>query len=200
MKNRKGINQLILIILHLFLVNNILACGNPSIIRLQNIAEIEPLDNETIITKITKEQEELKVCAKENFIISSENTTIHKLTNTQYLVEIICFLGAYQGSYQFFQYSIDEGNHSINSLIFTTFEEKENGLMITQTNLLTGYPDFNLETQQLTVDRKARGLGDCGSQGLYQWQDSHFDLVEYRYKGECDGIYIPIEEYPIIYP
>jgi len=189
-----------LIIIFLLSLQGILGCENNSLVRLQNISEIKPLEDEQIIEQLNTQQSALNLCNKENHLLSGDNTTIYQLEDTKYLVQIICFLGAYQGSYQFFLYSINGGNHEINLLDFVTFGDTHNGLSIVETNLLTGYPEFESDSQQLTIDRKARGLGDCGSYALYHWESSNFKLTQYRYKGECDGIYLPVEEYPIIYP
>jgi len=193
-------HKVTLIITCLLIFKGISGCENNPIVRLQNISEIRPLEDEQIIQQLNAEQSTLNLCEKANHIVSEDNTTIYQLEDTKYLVQIICFLGAYQGSYQFFLYSINGGNHQINLLDFITFEDTNNGLNIVETNLLTGYPEFDSDSKKLTIDRKARGLGDCGSYALYQWKTHDFQLTEYRYKGECDGVYLPVEEYPIIYP
>lgn len=177
----------------------VLGCENNSFTKLQNFTEVNPLEEPEIIKRIT-ENDDLSLCNNDSFLISEENTNIYELNTTEYLVEIFCFVGAYQGSYQFLFYDANQAQHQVSSLNFTIFEERAGSLQIGETSLLTGYPEFDIEMKRLTVDRKARGLGDCGSYGIYQWQDDGFILEEYRYKGECDGVYIPVEDYPVIYP
>nr|OEJ78877.1 hypothetical protein A5482_12375 [Cyanobacterium sp. IPPAS B-1200] len=177
----------------------ILGCENNPLIRLEGLADVPSLDNEEIIRSLG-EKDDLGVCNSENHLISDENTNIYELNTTEYLVEIFCFVGAYQGSYQYLFYDANQAEHLISTLSFTVFEERGGSLQIGETSLLTGALEFDPETEQLMVDRKARGLGDCGSYATYQWQDDNFTLVEYRYKGQCDGVYIPVEEYPLIYP
>ncbi|MGY6528913.1 MAG: DUF1176 domain-containing protein [Cyanobacterium sp.] len=177
----------------------VLGCENNSFLRLEGLADVPSLDDEVII-KSLGEKEGLRICNSDNHLLSTENTNIYELNTTEYLVEVFCFVGAYQGSYQYFFYDANQAQHQIYDLSFTVFEERGGRLQIGETSLLTGAVEFDPDMKQLIVDRKARGLGDCGSYGVYQWLDNQFSLVEYRYKGQCDGVYIPVEEYPLIYP
>lgn len=45
---------------------------------------------------------------------------------------------------------------------------------------------FDAATRQLRGFAKARGLGDCGSQTALEWDGNQFNLMEFRYKQECD--------------
>lgn len=58
---------------------------------------------------------------------------------------------------------------------------------------------YNPTTKQFNSLTKYRGLGDCGSQSVYKWNNAtkSADLVEQKEKSECDGTY---GEWPIIYP
>ena len=64
---------------------------------------------------------------------------------------------------------------------------------------------FNVEydpaTKQITTFSKGRAMGDCGTKGQWDWQESGFKLVEFRSQGECnwDG-QGEIPEFPMIYP
>lgn len=177
----------------------VLGCEYNPLTRLENFTDIASLEDSEIIKRIM-ENDDLRLCNNDNFLLSEENTTIYELKSTEYLIEVFCFVGAYQGTYQYILYDANQAEHQLGTLSFTIFDERGESLEIGDTSLLTGYPEFDSETQMLTVDRKARGLGDCGSYAVYQWQNNSFNLVEYRHKGECDGIYIPVEEYPLIYP
>lgn len=183
----------------ILILQTVLGCENNLLTRLENFTDITSLEDSEIIRRIT-ETEGLRLCNSDSFLISEDNTTIYELKTTEYLIEIFCFVGAYQGTYQYLFYDANQAEHQIISLSFTIFDERGGSLQIGDTSLLTGYPEFDLDLEVLTVDRKARGLGDCGSYAVYQWQDDSFSLQEYRYKGECDGVYIPVEEYPLIYP
>ncbi|MDB5505839.1 MAG: hypothetical protein JWR75_477 [Devosia sp.] len=63
------------------------------------------------------------------------------------------------------------------------------------------FADYDSDTNTLYSSYKGRGLGDCGSQGIWEWAEYGFRMVEFRYKGECDGDTDPDPyEFPIIFP
>ena len=56
---------------------------------------------------------------------------------------------------------------------------------------------FDRKTATLKAFSKARGLGDCGAKTTLKWHDKQFNLVEFRYKENCDG---DIDKpFPLIY-
>lgn len=57
---------------------------------------------------------------------------------------------------------------------------------------------FDAETQQVSSFSKGRGLGDCGTSGLWQWDGFAFRLVEFRAKEDCDGG--DPGDFPLVYP
>ena len=146
----------------------------------------------------------LKACWKKlnqerDEALSTESIYIYPLDKQYYLVEILCFVGAYQGN---FQYMV--GQHNSDELVtinFVTFSFQDDELKLTNTATLVGTPTFDREQRLLTVFTKYRGLGDCGSFATYQWQNSsNFELQQYRDKSSCDGDYLDPENYPQIYP
>lgn len=54
------------------------------------------------------------------------------------------------------------------------------------TTTLVNY-GYDADTETLYTFIRHRGIGDCGEQGAWQWHEEGFRLLEYRYKGECDG-------------
>ena len=164
------------------------------------VVTIAPKVESQIVTKITEHQENLNVCNQErDEALSTESIYIYPLDKQYYLVEILCFVGAYQGN---FQYMV--GQHNSDELVtinFVTFSFQDDELKLTNTATLVGTPTFDREQRLLTVFTKYRGLGDCGSFATYQWQNSsNFELQQYRDKSSCDGDYLDPENYPQIYP
>ena len=49
------------------------------------------------------------------------------------------------------------------------------------------FPDYDPETRQITSLHRARGPGDCGSAGRWQWRGEAFVLESYWDKPDCDG-------------
>jgi hypothetical protein len=125
------------------------------------------------------------------------NKTMHKATASlefyelaqkQYLVEVICTLGAYQG-FQIYSY-LDETKSPPSARLLTlpTYEsEDENKLEKKETEELWGVPEFDFKTKQLMILNKFRGLGDCGTLATYGFQRGDVQLKELRAKLTCDG-------------
>lgn len=60
--------------------------------------------------------------------------------------------------------------------------------------------EYDPASRELYSFSKARGLGDCGSTGLWRWQDRMFRLIEYRFQGDCGGEDpADIDKWPIIF-
>ncbi|PHV63276.1 hypothetical protein CSQ80_05945 [Cyanobacterium aponinum IPPAS B-1201] len=160
---------------------------------------ITPEEKQVIISKIYENQKDIKLCNQErDQALSIDSAEIYPLKENQYLVEILCFLGAYQGNYQYLLYN--RVNSAIEKISFATFRDNPQNLQLTNTFTLNGSPEFEPISQTLSLETKSRGLGDCGSFVVYQWQNSEFTLREYRYKSDCDGVYLSPEKYPLIYP
>lgn len=160
---------------------------------------ITPEEKQVIIGKIYENQKEIKLCNQErDQALSIDSTEIYPLNENQYLVEILCFLGAYQGNYQYLLYNPVDS--TIEKISFATFRDNPQNLQLTNTFTLNGSPEFDPVSQTLFLEAKSRGLGDCGSFVVYHWQNGEFTLKEYRYKSDCDGVYLSPEKYPLIYP
>ena len=162
---------------------------------------------EEILEEVYNRQDELKFCQFEMDVsISQSASSVYQINDGIYLVQIVCFLGAYQANYEYLRYSLTPSplnsfEVKIEPLTFTTIKSDKSGNFFkTKVTSIAGLSNYNRQKQLLTIYTKYRGLGDCGSLVEYQWKDSSFDLVEYREKEDCDGTYIEQENYPLIYP
>ena len=119
----------------------------------------------------------------------------------QYLVEVQCFLAAYQADNMYAWY--DEGMEPPRSkfLSFTIYAS-EDGKKIVQDQVteLAGLSEFNAEQKELWVTSKARGLGDCGSFAKYGFQDGAAILKEFRAKFQCDEKWQEPKTYEQLFP
>lgn len=155
----------------------------------------------SILLSFKQKAKDLNMCGGE----IDENTylnmsSVYRLNPGKYLVEILCFLGAYQGNYQYFIY-INREKLDILPLELETYEINDSGEITSQkVTAISGIPDYNLGAQTLTILTKYRGLGDCGTLAKYKWQGNEFQLLEYRIKENCDGVYLEPEQYSLIYP
>lgn len=57
---------------------------------------------------------------------------------------------------------------------------------------------YDEQTQTLSSFHKGRGLGDCGTQGLWKWNRYSFSLIEFNAKYQCDNEGF-LGEFPLIY-
>lgn len=151
---------------------------------------------------LADEREKLGVCADEmNMEVSQSQSQVYQVGEQKYLVELLCFMAAYQGNYQYVLYESPPTGVKATLLQLRVFEPDNTGQLISrEIDELGGLPTFDPATQMLTVFTKARGVGDCGSYGQYQWTGAGFQLTQYRVKLECDGQYVDPENYPQIYP
>jgi hypothetical protein len=112
----------------------------------------------------------------------------YPLAEKQYLVEVLCTGGAYQGYQVYFFYDETKLPPAANPLTFDSFESQdEKSLTKIQTTELWGLPTFNENTKELTVLNKFRGIGDCGLLATYEFRDGEPKLKELRAKLVCDG-------------
>lgn len=147
-------------------------------------------------------REELNVCdGTIEAETSQEFSETYAIAPDKTLVQMLCFMAAYQGAYQYYVYAETDGGVEVTPLEFTTYLPGENGeYQAEMTRDFGGWPTYDPDNQTLTVFSKGRGLGDCGSWARYQLQGEAFELTEYRLKDDCDGNYVEPEEYPQIYP
>jgi hypothetical protein len=195
-------NRLFLCCLSLIL-STVSGCLNQTKIdNLEKDKKSARIEDEQIIKAIDQQQNSLNLCNQEQDPdLSADSVQVYQLNEREYLVEILCFLGAYQPNHQYFVTLIDSpSNFAIKPIFFTTFKVRNKDLQLTNSRTLTGIANFEPDSKSLIIETKGRGLGDCGSFAIYQWENNNFQLKEYRYKGNCDGIYLNPEDYPLIYP
>jgi hypothetical protein len=112
----------------------------------------------------------------------------HQLADQQYLIEVTCTLGAYQG-FQVYMYLDERQSPPVAKLLtFLTYEsEDDNKLEKKETEELWGLPEFNPGTKELTIVNKFRGPGDCGTLATYGFREGAPELRDLRAKLTCDG-------------
>jgi hypothetical protein len=97
------------------------------------------------------------------------------------LVEVSCWLAAYQGGSILF--AVDPAAPAKARLLrFQDFDGKK----LRSTYSLT-MPSFDEEKKVLRSFHKGRGMGDCGSAGEWTWGGAEFKLTGYWIKDACDG-------------
>jgi hypothetical protein len=152
---------------------------------------------------VLQNRESLGVC-KDNFRAedgkNGMGSKAFPISDKKYLVQIQCFLAAYQGNFEYVLWSNESPKPRVIPLEFDSFQEPKEGekpKRITERSI-AGLPRFNVRSQTLTNFTKFRGVGDCGSSALYKLEGDRMVLQEYRAKYACDGNYV--QDFPIIYP
>ncbi|MEA5489379.1 MULTISPECIES: DUF1176 domain-containing protein [Pseudanabaena] len=152
---------------------------------------------------VLQNRESLGVC-KDNFRAedgkNGMGSKAFKISDKKYLVQIQCFLAAYQGNFEYVLWIDESPTPRAIPLEFDSFQEPKEGekpKRITDRSI-AGLPRFNVRSQTLTNFTKFRGVGDCGSSALYKLEGDRMVLQEYRAKYACDGNYV--QDFPIIYP
>jgi Protein of unknown function (DUF1176) len=119
-----------------------------------------------------------------------------RLADGRWLFAMFCDLGAYQGTYQMVLWNDETREGTIASAQMYDYETKA----IEKTDYLFGNPYFDEATGSLATFAKGRGIGDCGMYTAFNpMEDDRFLVREIRAKDACDGVYIPFEEWPVIY-
>ena len=155
-----------------------------------------------ILDNFYTQAETLGACPDYFDLEASKNASAtYSVNDNDAVVEVLCFLAAYQGAYEYWLYQATESGGEFTRLSFDSYTAGESGgYSQIQVQELGGLPTYDPAQETLTVFTKYRGLGDCGSYSEYQWQGTGFELVTYRSKDECDGTAMEPIDYPQIYP
>lgn len=123
-----------------------------------------------------------------------------KISDQKYIVQIQCFLAAYQGAFEYVLWIDESPQPRVIPLQFDTFQEPKSGEKPQKltTRAIAGLPRVNVRSQTISNFTKFRGLGDCGSSSVYKLEGERLVLKEYRAKYTCDGEYV--QDLPLIYP
>ena len=112
----------------------------------------------------------------------------NQLADKQYLVQIVCTGGAYQGYQVYYFYDETKQQPTAKLLTFESRESQdEKSLTEIQTTELWGQPTFDDSAKELNVLNKFRGIGDCGTLATYRFVNGEPQLKELRAKLICDG-------------
>jgi hypothetical protein len=99
----------------------------------------------------------------------------------QALVEVRCWIAAYQSGSIFFL--VRKGAADGARLLRFQVADKQGFA----TTISLSDADFDEKTRIMRSFYKGRGAGDCGAIGEWKWTGSDFKLVRYLSKPDCDG-------------
>lgn len=118
----------------------------------------------------------------------------------QFLVEVQCFLAAYQPTNMYAWYDGGTEPARAKFLAFTVYTSDGKKIVQEQVMELAGLSDFDAEQKELSFTTKSRGLGDCGSFAKYGIQNGTATLKEFRAKFHCDGRWQEPKTYERLFP
>ncbi len=153
-----------------------------------------------ILTAIALQASRLNLCDGEEVSTKLPGSMAYSLGDRGYFVQFQCFLGPYQGAYEFYLARDREPGLQIVPLLLDTYEENAGQAARRQTRQVAGYPTFTPATDTLRIATKYRGLGDCGALATYTLTGDRLVLQTYRAKFDCDGRATDPDQYPQIYP
>ncbi len=112
--------------------------------------------------------------------------SVWKLNSEVRLVEVSCYLGAYQGTEMLF-FARTDGRVS-KALPLLIYEDPGSGTPKAHSRtMILGSMAFSVAKQRLTVLDKFRGVGDCGIYSTFGLTNDQFVPVEVRAKLACNG-------------
>ncbi|WP_448562624.1 DUF1176 domain-containing protein [Trichothermofontia sp.] len=161
-----------------------------------------PTSPQAVLADLYDRQSALGICPDGfDAAISPSGSIVYPIGDNQYLVQMMCFMAAYQGSYEYLIYTTTAGEPQVKALKLARFQAGENGqLSMLEEQQVGGLPEYNPGQQQLTILTKFSGGGTCGSLATYQVQGDQLQLVEYRAKFECDETFVDPAQYPQVFP
>lgn len=169
------------------------------------ISSAQKVDSTTILKELLKNRISVSLCENDvsvDYNLSRDSATVFELNHNQYLVAFPCFLGAYQGLYEYYSYQKVGNKSQFKLMLLDTYERNNasNQYIKKTVRSIGGLPDYNSEKEELMIFTKYRGLGDCGAVLRYHWTGTNLILISFQEKPDCDGNYLDIEQYPQIYP
>lgn len=160
-------------------------------------------DNANILAYFYANKDSLNLCASSlNEEYSRTASEVYQIDGQKYLVKVGCFLAAYQPSIEFWLYQKTNtaSGVDVKPLNLVEYREEDGKTTRNEVHNIGGLATYDEGQRQLTVFTKFRGIGDCGTFSEYRFDGNKFELVNYRAKFNCDGNFMPPEQYPQVGP
>ena len=140
--------------------------------KVANASLITKPEASKILNHIWAERENLGLC---EFSFNAEQakqwSKVYPVAENEYLAQVLCFNGAYQGSFEFARVDASNDTIAVEPLSFT----------------LAGFPSYDPETQILSNGYKFRGIGDCLELTEHRWVGNDLMLLTSKLHEELEG-------------
>ncbi len=155
----------------------------------------------------------------ENFPSMADGLQIYRLTRTQSLISIPCWLGPYwvatvnyiytEPAHESVNESADEP--TIAAVTLPVYDRTRQQAVPGTSSMTIGWQDFDADSQVLSLGHRYSGAGHCGFRATYQFEaqsetqlesqpeTGHFILTEFREQPDCETFSQP-NAYPQLYP
>lgn len=162
------------------LASSLLSCASPTV---SNTSETVPTPNtpntatsptsstvtdknqvsrESILNEVINRQQSLQVCDFEfNQEAAREFSQVHIGENNQHLVQLLCFMAAYQGAFTFLEVDTSGSEMKITPLHIE----------------MAGFPTYDPKTKILSNAYKFTGAGTCVQETQYYWNGGGLRLI-----------------------
>ncbi|HEY9646290.1 MAG TPA: DUF1176 domain-containing protein [Chroococcidiopsis sp.] len=146
-----------------------------------------------------------------NFPAMADGISIYRLTPTQSLVSIPCWLGPYwvaTVNYLYTEPASEPANEpTITAVTLPTYDRTQRQVVAGTSSMTIGWQNFDADSQVLSLSHRYSGAGHCGFQATYQFETQsetrpetgHFILTEFREQPDCETFSQP-NAYPRLYP
>ncbi len=124
-----------------------------------------------------------------------QQSTFYKSSRGKYIAQVKCYLGGSQPIYEYYLYA--DPPAVTKPLNLVRFEQNFNKVVKKDSNLITGRPEFDRQTQELVVSQKYGGTDDCGTLGKYKFEKNEFVLQQFLADFKCGDKKL---QYKKIYP
>ncbi len=167
---------------------------------LKNISSTNPQSKEAQELASQLQQkiiETLGACSTGFDSTALNHSSFYKASDGKYIAQIECYLSASQPAYEYYLYTEPPTPMEIKPLNLTQFELDYRQVSKSESNFITGIPEFNKQTQELLMLQKYGVLDDCGTLGTYKFEKNKFILKQFLADFNCGDRKLHYEK---IYP
>jgi len=141
--------------------------------------------------------ETLGACPYGFDLTALKHSSFYQASSGKYIAQVECYLSASQPAYEYYLYTETPTTMEVKPLNLTQFELEYRKVSKSESNFITGIPEFNKQTQELLMLQKYGALGDCGTLGTYKFETNKFILKQFLADFKCGDRKLQYEK---IYP
>lgn len=119
---------------------------------------------------------------------SVSGVDIYPIKDNQYIIQIMCTMGSYQGRQQFFHLTINGDKASVKAMKFPLYEiNKKQAVLKESTSELWGNVLNNSDYNKFTILNQYSGYGHCGTLTTYKIINGEVTATKLRAQPDCES-------------